>query len=93
MLYKSEAHISFDSFIDAIYKLYSSEYLRCSREDNLKRIIRINDARGFRGCLGSWDCQQWTFKNYPVDLAGQLKGKEKKPMLVLEAIAYGELWI
>jgi hypothetical protein len=48
--------------------------------------------RGFSGCLGSIDYQHWQWERGPVS-AGQFTGKEKKPTLVLEGIADGELWI
>jgi Plant transposon protein len=59
----------------------------------MKRILVINEARGFPGCLGSIDCQHWPWKNCPVAWAGQFKGKERKPTVAIEAIADGEGWI
>lgn len=59
----------------------------------MRRMLRINAARGFPGCLGSIDCQHWVWKNCPIAWAGQFKGKGKKPTVVLEAISDGELWI
>jgi hypothetical protein len=35
----------------------------------------------------------WAWKNCPTALAGQYKGKEKKPTVVLEAVANQRLWI
>lgn len=55
--------------------------------------MAINEERGFPGCLGSWDCNLWEWKNCAVAWAGQFKGKEKKPTVVLEAISDGESWI
>jgi len=37
------------------------------------------------GMLGSLDCMHWPWKNCPMVYAGQYKGKEKKPTIVLEA--------
>lgn len=51
------------------------------------------ESRGFPGYIGSWDCQHWIWKNCPVSWAGKFQGKEKKPTVVLEAIADSELWI
>jgi len=35
----------------------------------------------------------WEWKNFPSAMAGQYKGKEKKPTVVLEAAANQRLWI
>ena len=72
---------------------FGKEYLREPNEQDLERILSINAARGFPGCLGSIDCQHWEWKNCPIAWPGQYKGKEKKPTVVLEAICDGELWI
>lgn len=90
---ENSARESFYSFLDGITDVFGPEYLRHPNEEDLKRILSINAGRGFPGCLGSWDCQHWPWKNCPVAWAGQFKGKEKQPTVVLEAIADGELWI
>lgn len=43
--------------------------------------------------LGSLDCMHWDWKNCPTAWAGQYKGKEAKPSIVLEAVATDDLWI
>eukprot|EP00644_Phytophthora_capsici_P019081 jgi/Phyca11/132136/e_gw1.137.14.1 len=43
--------------------------------------------------IGSIDCMHWVWENCPVYLAGQHKGKEKKPTKVLEAVADYDLRI
>lgn len=84
---------SFKFFVRETISVFSDEYLRAPNETDLRRILGINSQRGFPGCLGSWDCQHWEWKNCPVAWAGQFKGKEKKPTIVLEAVADAELWI
>ena len=74
-------------------KVFGEEYLRSPNKSDMERILRINEARGFPGCMGRIDCQYWEWKNCPVAWAGQFKGKEKKPTIVLEAISDGEFWI
>lgn len=90
---ESSVKLTFEAFLTAICELFESTYLRRPNEDDLRRILAINASRGFPGCLGSWDCQHWHWKNCPVAWAGQFTGKEKDPTVVLEAIADGELWI
>lgn len=80
-------------FCASVLEAFGDEYLREPNEEDLRRILAINESRGFPGCLGSLNCQHWEWKNCPVAWAGQFKGKEKKPTVVMEAIADGELWI
>lgn len=84
---------TFLSYLDELNSSFREEYLRAPNSDDLKRILSINESRGFPGSIGSWDCQHWSWKNCPVAWAGQFKGKEKKPTVVLEAIADPELFI
>lgn len=80
-------------FCAAVLDVSGDEYLREPGEEDLRRILSINESRGFPGCLGSLDCQHREWKNCPVAWAGQFKGKEKNPTVVMEAIPYGELFI
>lgn len=59
------------SFIDEAMELFSDEYLRRPTGNDLRRILAIKSSRGFSGCVGSWDCQHWNWKNFPVAWAGQ----------------------
>lgn len=87
----SSSRETFICFVEEIVARFGQEYLRQPNEEDLRRILSINSDRGFPGCLGSWDCQHWQWKNCPVAWAGQFRGKEKKPTVVLEAISDGEL--
>ena len=86
-------HESLFDFADQMTSFFGTECLRCPNESDLRRILAINASRGFPGCVGSWDCQHCVWDKCPIAWAGQFKGKEKKPTVVLEAIADGELWI
>lgn len=90
---ESSAHESLSMFCRAICELYGAEYGRKPTEDDLRRILKINANRGFPGCVGSIDCQHWSWEACPIQFAGQFKGKEKKPTIVLEAVADGECWM
>lgn len=78
-------------FCADVVRLFGQEYLCAPIADHAARLLRINAARGFPGMLGSIDCQHWQWKNCPLAWAGQYKGKEKTPTVVLEGIADGEL--
>jgi hypothetical protein len=80
-------------FCSGIQEVYGATYLRTPNEGDLLSILRENAAQGFPGCLGSLDCMHWGWKNCPKALAGQFKGKEKGPTIVLEAVATHNTWI
>jgi Plant transposon protein len=90
---ESSALESLRRFCNAVCDTFGEEYGRQPTENDLRRILAINEMRGFPGCLGSIDCQHWKWERCPVAFAGQFSGKEKKPTVVLEAIADGELWL
>jgi Plant transposon protein len=52
-------------------------------------ISKVMERRGFPGCLASWDCKHFNWKNCPMRLAGQHQGHSEggKKTLILEAIA------
>jgi hypothetical protein len=66
---------------------------RCPNEQETMRAVSINSARGFPGMFASWDCKHFAWKNCPVALAGQHKGKGTEETLILEAIADADLYI
>jgi hypothetical protein len=86
---ESSAHESLAKFCRAFCELYGVEYGRQPTEGDLRRILKINAKRGFPGCVGSIDCQHWSWEACPIQFAAQFKGKEKKPTIVLEAVADG----
>ena len=80
-------------FCKTIIDVFGETYVRAPNEEDLLRILKTNSARGFPGMLGSIDCMHWNWKNCPKAWAGQYKGKEEGPTVVLEAIASYDLWI
>jgi hypothetical protein len=74
---ESTAHESLARFCNAVILVYGNEYLRHPNKDDLKRILAINEKRGFPGMLGSLDCMHWVWKNCPAAWKGQFQGKEK----------------
>jgi hypothetical protein len=91
-----------ESTIDASLKCFNqlmkaefgAQYLnRCPSPAEIRRSVTINAERGFPGMFASWDCKHFSWKNCPVALAGQHKGKENDKTLILEAIADPDLYI
>jgi len=80
-------------FPKIIIRVFGPEYLRAPNEDDVKKLMAMNEARGWPGMLGSIDCMHWRWKNCPVAWAGQYTGYKLKPTIVLEAVASHDLWI
>lgn len=74
-------------FVCGIIEIYGPEFLRPPKEDELLKITKEYELRGFPGCKGSIDGMHWVWKNCPSRWAGQFQGKEKTATIVLEAVA------
>lgn len=57
---------SLKEFCKCIISDFGCEYMREPTEGDLKRILSINAARGFTGCIGSIDCQHWEWERCPI---------------------------
>lgn len=82
-----------DEFCASIIEIYGDHYLRAPTEDDIARLLRENEERGFPGMMGSIDCMKWVWQNCPTAWRGAFRGKEKKPTVVLEAVASRDLHI
>jgi hypothetical protein len=80
-------------FAKSIIRVFGPEYLRAPNEEDTKKLMAMNEARGWPGMLGSIDCMHWRWKNCPKALHGFYCGKSRDPIIVLEAIASQDLWI
>ncbi|KAI7950916.1 hypothetical protein MJO29_009590 [Puccinia striiformis f. sp. tritici] len=83
---------SLSKFCTAIIEIHGEEYLQSPTTEDVKRILSINEKRGFPGMLGSLDCMHWGWKNCPAARKGQYQGKEKKATIILEAVVSQDLW-
>ncbi|XP_070677880.1 uncharacterized protein [Malus domestica] len=54
-------------FCDTIVQLYKDEYLREPNQENLNRLLRKAEDRGFPGMILSLDCMHWDWKNCPTE--------------------------
>ena len=82
---------SLSRFCSAIIKIYGEEYLQSPTAEDVKRILTINEKRGFPGMLGSLDFMHWRWKNCPLANKGQYSGKEKEATVILGAVATHDL--
>ena len=77
------------AFAKLVKQKFGARYLnRVPTAAERKDISTVMERKGFPGCLGSWDCKHFNWKNCPMRLAGQHKGHGAggKPTLILEAI-------
>ena len=91
-LYISETSLvySVKLFCKLLKRIHGERYLnRCPTMAERMEIATQNAAKGFPGCIGSWDCKHFPWKNCPVRLAGQHKGHAEggKKTLILESVA------
>ncbi|XP_021719320.1 uncharacterized protein LOC110686994 [Chenopodium quinoa] len=80
-------------FCQGVITHFEAEYLRSPTNEDLRRILHQNEMRGFPGMIGSIDCMHWEWKNCPMSWKAQYAGRDKNATLILEAIAYQDLWI
>ncbi|XP_030944966.1 uncharacterized protein LOC115969446 [Quercus lobata] len=90
---ESTAIESLKKFVEAIVDIYSTEYLRSPNSNDIARLLRVGERRGFLGMLGSIDCMHWKWKNCPSGWKGQYTGHSREPTIILEAVASYDLWI
>ena len=77
-------------FTRLVEKEFSEQYLnRCPTKMEREAIEAVMRSKGFPGCLASWDCKHFNWKNCPMRLAGHHKGHAEggKKTLILEAIS------
>ena len=80
-------------FAKLVIRLYGDVYLRAPNEDDTKRLMEMNEKRGWPGMLGSLDCMHWTCKNCPKSWQGMYCGKSRDVTIVLEAVTSEDTWI
>ncbi|XP_068304305.1 uncharacterized protein [Pyrus communis] len=55
-----------EQFCDTIVQVYKDEYLRKPNQEDLNRLLRKAEDRGFPGIIVSLDCILWDWKNCPT---------------------------
>ncbi|XP_028082408.1 uncharacterized protein LOC114283729 [Camellia sinensis] len=88
---KSTGIESLKHFCNGIIEIFGPEYLRSPSTTNTARLLAIGEVRGFLGMLGSLDCMHWEWKYYLMAWQGQYVGHQKKPTIILEAVASYDL--
>ena len=78
------------AFSKIMKEQFGPQYLnRTPNKNEREAIFKAMEAKGFPGCLGSWDCKHFVWKNCPMRLAGQHQGHAEggRRTLILEGIS------
>ncbi|XP_070669102.1 uncharacterized protein [Malus domestica] len=76
-----------------VQQVYKNKYLCERNQEDLNRLLRKAENRGFPGMIGSLDCMHWDWKNCPTGWQGGFCGRSRKPTVVLEVVASYDTWI
>ena len=83
-----------EKFVEDVILVFESEYLRKPNSNDIQRLLKMGEDRGFPGMMGSIDCMHWQWKNCPKAWKDMfLSGYHWVPTIVLEAVASSDLWI
>jgi hypothetical protein len=62
------------------------KYLQAPNEEDMVRLMAMNEARGCARMLGSIDCMHWHWKNYRKAWHAKYCSVSHDPTIVLEAV-------
>jgi hypothetical protein len=80
-------------FVKGIIDVFGEHYLRHPTMEDVERLLKIGERRGFPGMFGSIDCTHWPWERCPTMWKGQFThGDQKVPTIILEAVASHDLW-
>ncbi|XP_050117605.1 uncharacterized protein LOC126595314 [Malus sylvestris] len=80
-------------FCNTIVQLYKEEYLCKPNQEDMDRLIRKAEYRGFPGMIRSLDCMHWNWKNCPTEWQWGFSGMLRKKTIMLKVVASYETWI
>ncbi|XP_021724887.1 uncharacterized protein LOC110692195 [Chenopodium quinoa] len=80
-------------YVDGVIREFSTEYLRKPNAEDLVRLLKQGEERGFPGMMGSIDCMHWEWKNCPAGWKEMYQGRSKRATVILEAVVSWDLWI
>ncbi|XP_074346176.1 uncharacterized protein LOC141684943 [Apium graveolens] len=84
----------FEKFVTNVILVFDSEYLRKPNSNDVQRLLKMGEARGFPGMMGSIDCMHWQWKNCPKAWKRMfMSGHKGVPTILLEDVASSNLWI
>lgn len=79
--------------IKVVVLIFFKEYLRKPNNDDIARLLAIDEKPRFSIMLGNIDYMHQKWKNYPTTWYGMYSSHIYKPNVVLEAMNSYDLWI
>lgn len=90
------AHKCVEHFVDCLVgsTFFVGKYLRDMTPVDMKRVTDLHQEKhDVPGMPGSIDCTHFFLKNCPMGWQNHYIGKEKKPTIMMEAVADYSLWL
>ncbi|XP_047321075.1 uncharacterized protein LOC124925148 [Impatiens glandulifera] len=80
-------------FGQSVIDIFGPVYLQKPNSEDIIRLLKIGEIRGFPGMLVSIDCMHWRWKNCPTAWKGMFISHYHEPTIILEAVTSYDLWI
>jgi hypothetical protein len=84
--------------VDAMYQfcrdvivVFGEYFLREPKVEDTRRLLSINESRGFLGMIGIIDCMHWEWKNFPLRWQGQYIGYAEGCTVIIEVVISQDL--
>nr|GEZ52467.1 hypothetical protein [Tanacetum cinerariifolium] len=90
------SRMALDHFCEAVMKIYGPEFLRKPTVTDIEKLYRHHEEKHeFSGMLGSLDYTDWEWFGCPYTYKGEYvrRGHGSNPFILLEAVAWQDLWI
>ncbi|XP_050133103.1 uncharacterized protein LOC126609150 [Malus sylvestris] len=92
-MYESTCLDTIVEFYNTIIQLYKEEYLREPNQEDLDRLLRKAEDRGFSGMIWSLEYMHWNWKNCPTRWRCGFSRRSRKLVIMLDAVASYDTWI
>ncbi|XP_021721236.1 uncharacterized protein LOC110688780 [Chenopodium quinoa] len=80
-------------FVEGFISKFGQEYRRRATPADVERLLHESNVRGLPSMLGSIVCMHWEWKNCPRAWIGMYQGRSKNATIILEVVAFKDLWI
>nr|XP_051190786.1 uncharacterized protein LOC127304120 [Lolium perenne] len=80
-------------FYRAVIAVFGKHSYREPTVGDTRRLLSINESRGFLGMIGSIDCMHREWKKYPFGCQGQYNSHAEGCIVILEVVISQDVWI
>jgi len=92
-LSKSTIEVTTKMRSEFIVEEWEPVYLRPPNDEEVKRMLERNAARGMPGCIGSLAFSHWEWAACPKGLVGQDQNRKKRRIIFMETVCDEDLYI